>query len=171
MKLRAIKQRDIRLRTLADLHTLRDALLERARLAAEQAARERATRIAAERTRRLFADAVGRVNPLPPDGTAASSAPRPEPLPRQREADEQAALQEAATTWKLIRAAQPDPRFMAYVAGCQPATVIDYQLSSADAWWRPDLKRLEFIATREGDGTVSWQSGRLPGRAKSADLP
>ena len=28
MKLRAIKQRDIRLRTLADLHTLRDALLE-----------------------------------------------------------------------------------------------------------------------------------------------
>ncbi len=95
MKLRAIKQRDIRLRTLADLHTLRDALLERARLAAEQAARERATRIAAERTRRLFADAVGRVNPLPPDGTAASSAPRPEPLPRQREADEQAALQEA----------------------------------------------------------------------------
>ena len=52
---------------------------------------------------------------------------------------------------------------MAYVAGCQPATVIDYQLSSADAWWRPDLKRLEFIATREGDGTVSWQSGRLPG--------
>ncbi|MBK9783305.1 MAG: CHAT domain-containing protein [Betaproteobacteria bacterium] len=76
---------------------------------------------------------------------------------------DQAALQEAATTWKLIRAAQPDPRFMAYVAGCQPATVIDYQLSSADAWWRPDLKRLEFIATREGDGTVSWQSGRLPG--------
>lgn len=74
-----------------------------------------------------------------------------------------APLQEAAATWKLLRGAAPDPRFMVYVAGCQPSTVIDYQLSAANAWWRPDQKRLQFIATREGDGTVSWRSGRLPG--------
>ncbi len=92
MRLRAIKQRDIRLRALAELHTLRDALQERARQAAEQATRERA---AAERARRLFAESVGPVTPLPPDGAAASSTPRPEPLPRQREADERAALQQA----------------------------------------------------------------------------
>jgi CHAT domain-containing protein len=74
-----------------------------------------------------------------------------------------APLQEAATTWKLLRAAPPDPKFMLYVAGCQPATVIDYQLSDNNSWWRSDKKRLQFIATPEGDGTVSWRSGRLPG--------
>lgn len=95
MRVRAIKQRDIRLRALADLHALRDVLQERARQAAEQVARERIARAAAERARRLFADSVGPVTPLPPDGTAASSMPRPEPLPRQREADERAALRQA----------------------------------------------------------------------------
>ena len=76
---------------------------------------------------------------------------------------EPAVLQEAAATWKLLRAAPPDPRHMVYVAGCQPATVIDYQLSAGNDWWPPERKRLEFIATRDGDGTVSWQSGRLAG--------
>ena len=95
MRVRAIKQRDIRLRALADLHALRDALQERTRQTAEQAARERVARAAAERARLLFADSVGPVTPLPPDGTAASSTPRPEPLPLQREADERAALRQA----------------------------------------------------------------------------
>ena len=95
MRVRAIKQRDIRLRALADLHALRDALQERTRQTAEQATRERVARAAAERARRLFADSVGPVTPLPPDGTAASSTPRPEPLPLQREADERAALRQA----------------------------------------------------------------------------
>ncbi|MBF1165390.1 MAG: CHAT domain-containing protein [Dechloromonas agitata] len=72
-------------------------------------------------------------------------------------------LQEAGATWKFLKAAALDPRFMAYVAGCQPATVIDYQLTPGEMLFRPDLKRLEFIATREGDGTVAWSSGRLPG--------
>ncbi|MBP5996424.1 MAG: CHAT domain-containing protein [Azonexus sp.] len=76
---------------------------------------------------------------------------------------EPAGLQEAAATWKLLRAAPPDPRHMVYVAGCQPATVIDYQLTAGTDWWPPARKRLDFIATREGDGTVSWQSGRLAG--------
>jgi DNA-nicking Smr family endonuclease len=95
VRVRAIKQRDIRLRALADLHALRDALQDRARQAAEQAARERSGPRCGERARRLFADSVGPVTPLPPDGTAASSMPRPEPLPRQREADERAALRQA----------------------------------------------------------------------------
>ena len=74
-----------------------------------------------------------------------------------------AGLQEAAETWKLLRAAPPDPRYMTYVAGCQPATVIKYELVEGEDWWHPERKRLDFIATREGDGTVSWQSGFLPG--------
>ena len=76
---------------------------------------------------------------------------------------EPAGLEEAAATWKLLRAAPPDPRYMTYVAGCQPATVINYELAEGEDWWHPERKRLDFIATREGDGTVSWQSGFLPG--------
>ena len=54
-----------------------------------------AARAAAERQRRLFADSVGPVTVLPPHGRTLPDLPRPEPLPRQRELDEQAALQEA----------------------------------------------------------------------------
>lgn len=76
---------------------------------------------------------------------------------------ETADLQEAAATWNFLKSAPLDPRCVTYVAGCQPATVIDYQLNSGEIQYRPDLKRIEFIATREGDGTVAWASGRLPG--------
>ena len=72
-------------------------------------------------------------------------------------------LQEAAATWKFLKEAAPDPRFMCYVAGSQPATVIDYQVVPANATFRPDLQRIEFIASSDGDGTVTWSSGRLPG--------
>ena len=68
-------------KSLAELGALREALRRREREAAERAAREREARAAAERQRRQFA--------------AASSVPRPEPLPRQRALDEQAALREA----------------------------------------------------------------------------
>ena len=115
MKLRAIKQRDVqrnnrrealheaargaargpRLFGLAELGAVREALREQARLAAERAAQERAAAAAAERAKRLFADAVGPVTLLPHHGLALASGPRPEPLPRQREADERAALREA----------------------------------------------------------------------------
>ena len=63
---------------------------------------------------------------------------------------EPAFLQEAAATWKLLKAAPPDPRHMVYVAGCQPATVIDYQLTPGTDWWPPERKRLDFIATARG---------------------
>ncbi len=74
---------------------MREALRERARLAAERAAAERAAQAAALRAQRLFADAVGAVTPLPHHGLALPDLPRPEPMPRQREADEQAALMQA----------------------------------------------------------------------------
>jgi DNA-nicking Smr family endonuclease len=84
-----------KVQTLSELGQLRDALRERERAAREAAARQRAQRAAAERQRRLFADSVGPVTPLPPHGRIEAGGPRPEPLPRQREADERAALQEA----------------------------------------------------------------------------
>ena len=84
-----------RTRSLSDLAALRTSLQERERLAREQTARLLAARTAAERQRRLFADTVGSVTTLPPHGRCLPNLPRPEPLPRQRELDEQAALQEA----------------------------------------------------------------------------
>ncbi|MEY2893927.1 MAG: hypothetical protein RJA98_3835, partial [Pseudomonadota bacterium] len=76
------------------------------------------------------------------------------------------ALSPARETWRLLTA-QPDlsPEHVVYVAGHQPATVIDYQLTAdplAETWQPP---KLEFIATPDGDGTVAWASGRLPGIA------
>lgn len=84
-----------RLRGLAALAILHERMRQQQREAAEAAARERAARAAAEATRRLFIDAVGPVTLMPPDGRAPRSMPLPQPLPRQRELDEQAALQES----------------------------------------------------------------------------
>jgi DNA-nicking Smr family endonuclease len=85
----------VKVRSLAELVHVRDALQRQAREAAERAAQERAAIAAAERQRRLFADTVGPVTPMAPDDRAALSLPRPAPEPRQRELDEQAALAEA----------------------------------------------------------------------------
>jgi DNA-nicking Smr family endonuclease len=82
-------------RSLQDLGALRDALARRARETAEREAQERAERQAAERQRQLFALSVGPVTALPPHEGAELALPRPEPLARQRELDEQAALREA----------------------------------------------------------------------------
>ena len=75
---------------------------------------------------------------------------------------EEALLRAATTTWTLVRNAAPDPRFMVYVAGCQPATVVDYQLVD-DEQLTGVRKKIEWVASSEGDGTVPWASGRLPG--------
>ena len=80
---------------LKELAALREAMRQRERDAAEAAVRERAALAAAARAQRVFADAVGRVTPMPPDGRARSTRPPPPPEPRQREADERAALKEA----------------------------------------------------------------------------
>jgi hypothetical protein len=73
-----------------------------------------------------------------------------------------AVLRQARNTWALIKAAPADPQFMIYVAGCQDATVIDYQLADYDDPLLAGRKRLEFLGTSCGDGTVSWKSGFLP---------
>ncbi|WP_068809170.1 CHAT domain-containing protein [Thauera phenolivorans] len=72
------------------------------------------------------------------------------------------ALRDAHDTWSLLRAAAPDPDRMCCVAGSQPATVVGYQLADYDETsWLSGRKRLDFVASGAGDGTVSWASGRL----------
>lgn len=89
MKLQAVAHR------LADLGPLRQVLQARERAVAEQRMLELARLAAAEKQRHLFADSVGPVTPLPHHGLALPDLPRPSPEPRQREADERAALAEA----------------------------------------------------------------------------
>lgn len=77
---------------------------------------------------------------------------------------DEAVLRQAAATWKLLRAAPAEPDRMVYVAGCQNATVIDHEVADEEFAGNWTARRqLRFIATREGDGTVSWASGRLAG--------
>lgn len=77
------------------LGAVREALARAEREAAERARLER-ERLARERAEReLFARSVGPVQALPEHQRADLAAPKPEPQPRQREADERAALREA----------------------------------------------------------------------------
>jgi DNA-nicking Smr family endonuclease len=85
-------------RTLAELGALREALLEHERAAAARRAHEAAERARRERAAREFTEAVGPVTPLPEpqrQRRVLHAALRPEPVPRQRELDERAALREA----------------------------------------------------------------------------
>lgn len=59
--------------------------------AAERLRRERESKLEAE----LFRRSIGEVSPLAPPDRAPSSLPPPLPIPRQRLADEQSALQES----------------------------------------------------------------------------
>jgi len=89
----------VRIKSLAELGALREAVSRSAREAAERAAREQAERQRRQRQREaehdLFARTVGRVHPLPERQLAELDLPRPAPYPRQREADERAALAES----------------------------------------------------------------------------
>ena len=85
--------------SLAELATIRAALVERRRAAEAALAAEREherERAANERRERdLFADAVGQVVPLRRAGHAGPERPRPAPQARQRERDDRAVLVEA----------------------------------------------------------------------------
>ncbi len=88
--------------SLKSFESLAQALKARAkaeRAEAERRAREavaeRARQQALERERQAFALAVGPVHALPDTGRALVDRPRPAPEPRQREADERAALAES----------------------------------------------------------------------------
>ncbi|MEJ6003337.1 DUF7379 domain-containing protein [Paucibacter soli] len=72
---------------------------------------------------------------------------------------EDGVLRQAAATWKLLRDAAIDPEHMIYVAGCQSATVVGHEIE--DEAWGFGRKKLRWIASSEGDGTVPWASGRL----------
>jgi DNA-nicking Smr family endonuclease len=85
----------VKVRGLQELAALRDALRQREAEAAAAQAREQAQRQLEEERRQAFAHAVGPVQALPHHGRADPSVARPEPHPRQREADERAALREA----------------------------------------------------------------------------
>jgi len=81
--------------SLKELGALRDAIQRRDREALERAAAERAAQARAEAGRHLFANTVGPVTQLPPQRRAHVARPQPTPEPRQRQADERAALREA----------------------------------------------------------------------------
>jgi len=85
----------VKARSLQDLAAMREALRRHEAEAALARAAEQAERQRQELARTAFARAVGPVQPLPEQRRVHGHAPRPEPLPRQREADERAALREA----------------------------------------------------------------------------
>jgi DNA-nicking Smr family endonuclease len=89
-------------RALNQLALLRETLQRREQEAAQHAAEQAAAlarRVSAAQAllqqQRQFANAVGPVTPLAPHGRRLARPPAPEPFPRQRERDEQAALREA----------------------------------------------------------------------------
>jgi hypothetical protein len=84
-------------------------------------------------------------------------------LAAQWNAADDAVLRQAQATWTLLKQAAPDPAHMIYVAGCQAATVAAYQLADYDESYLVGRKRLAFTGVHEGDGTVTWKSGFLPG--------
>ena len=85
----------MRARSLQELGALRDVLRQREADAAAARAREQARQRQLQEQHTAFARAVGPVQPLPEQRRVHGHVPRPEPLPRQREADERAALREA----------------------------------------------------------------------------
>ena len=82
-------------RSLADLAALKAALLQAQHEAAEAAACDRASAARDKLEGDLFADTVGRVEPLRKAAPALVSRARPSPIPRQRQRDEAAVLVEA----------------------------------------------------------------------------
>ena len=87
----------MKVRTLAELDTLRKALQRTRRDAAAQAERERERQAHELRERNLFALSVGAVVPLRRNATLAPAPARARPAPaaRQRERDEAAVMREA----------------------------------------------------------------------------
>ena len=69
-------------------------------------------------------------------------------------------LRAASSSWSFFRDAPIDRNLMIYVAGQARSTVIDYEVVERDRGGGG--KKLQWIGTTQGDGTVSWASGRLP---------
>ncbi|NBQ89922.1 MAG: DNA mismatch repair protein MutS [Betaproteobacteria bacterium] len=80
---------------LSDLASLKRQIERERHEALARQQREQEARLKAERERHLFRLSVGDITPLNDAGKVLLQAPAPEPVPRQRELDEQAALEEA----------------------------------------------------------------------------
>ncbi|WP_170150214.1 DUF7379 domain-containing protein [Parahaliea mediterranea] len=76
---------------------------------------------------------------------------------------EQPLLDAADATWRQLEKAEVSPRHTVYLAGCQPQTVADYDLHTPPGDDDKARGRVRFLGVAEGDGTVTWASGRLPG--------
>ena len=85
----------MKVRSLAELGALRDAMARAQREAAERAAREREQQRRLQAQHELFARSVGPVHRLRDRRLAEVHRPRPAAHPRQRELDEQAAVRES----------------------------------------------------------------------------
>ena len=85
----------MKLKSLAELGGLRQALQQAQRKAEQRAAAEAAERERLERERNLFVRSVGPVSPLADKGRAHLPRPRLRPEPRQRQLDERAVLRES----------------------------------------------------------------------------
>jgi DNA-nicking Smr family endonuclease len=85
----------VKVNGLNNLGALRDALRQAEARAAEERARQAAEAARRDRERRLFSLSVGEVQPVKGGLRSLPERPLPPPEPRQREADEQAALREA----------------------------------------------------------------------------
>jgi DNA-nicking Smr family endonuclease len=85
----------MKIRSLAELGALREAMARAQRDAAERVAREREQQRRLQAAHDLFARSVGPVHRLRDRRLADIQLPRPAPHPRQRELDEQAAVRES----------------------------------------------------------------------------
>jgi DNA-nicking Smr family endonuclease len=85
----------VKIRSLAELGALREAMARSQRETAERIARDRERHRRQQAQHDLFARSVGPVHPLRDRGLAEIIRPRPAPHPRQRELDEQAAVRES----------------------------------------------------------------------------
>jgi len=88
--------------TLSDLAALKRQIDHERREAAQRQQREKEARQKAERERRLFKLSVGDITPLHDAGKVLLQPPPPEPVPRQRELDEQAAAASGPSSRKSI---------------------------------------------------------------------
>ncbi|MFN4005806.1 MAG: Smr/MutS family protein [Hylemonella sp.] len=85
----------LRIRSLAELRQIKQALEDQARAQAQRQAEEARRARAARAEQTLFRQAVGPVQPLRAQERALPQPRKPAPLPRQRQRDEAAVLAEA----------------------------------------------------------------------------
>lgn len=85
----------VKVKSLADLKQVKKAIEAQAQAEAERKAEEQRRARQATADRDLFRQAAGQVQPLAAPPKAPLQPPKPQPLPIQRQRDEQAALQEA----------------------------------------------------------------------------